>query len=412
MLTKGIIMQDHFNAQICSTFALDVYQDIQTETLPQHWAYHSETTDEHQNRGYFARVFISEIAPQQLAVVIANRGTDDWYDIMQDAAMWLIKKIPSQFFHAVEPFVNHTIKALQDEYPDYQIQLSFTGHSLGATLAQLAMIYFAEQPMSQVTVHPGCVFESPGCEPLVEKLKDDGHIQIIDKDFCNDIRIFNADVNVINTCISQINNVSIAYHVEYDYVPLRNGELPLKPNIFYFFDNFSVKDQHSMQKMHDFIQQSAYANQLAKMPTSHKGDWPSGVISAYKFYKQYQPTEVTNRHMSYWNGDLADHGDGYIHRCWQSQPEIQKDYDHDFKKFFVYFTEEVLKADLPECMNNAEKNLYKLANLEIGYQRQQAKDLPRHIQKPMLKHLNLLEEELQTKIKRAKVEQYSEPVSV
>lgn len=402
--TQGVNMQDYFNAQICSIFALDVYQDTQTEQVPKNWQYFSETKEDHQDRGYFGRVFISQLRHKELTVVIANRGTDDWYDIMQDATMWLINKIPSQFFHAVEPFVNDTIKELKSKYPDYHIKLSFTGHSLGATLAQLAMIYFSEQAIENVTVYPGCVFESPGCEPLAQKLVDDGHIQILNKDFCSAIRIFNADVNIINTCIAQINDVSIAYHVGYDYVPLRNGELPLKPNIFYFFDNFTVKDQHSMQKMHDFIQKHSYANQLAKMPTSHKGDWPCGMIDAYKFYKQFQPTDITNRHMSYWGGDLEDHGDGYIYRCWQSQPDMQQDYDNDFAKFFAYFTKEILNADLPECLKTAEKNLYKLADLEINFQKQQSNALSSHMKAPVLHHLELISQEIKTKIGEIKQE--------
>jgi len=251
-----------------------------------------------------------------------------------------------------------------------------------------------------VTIYPGCVFESPGCEPLAQKLVDDGKIQMIDKDLCSAIRIFNADVNVINTCIAQINDVSIAYHVGYDYVPLSNGELPLEPNLFYFFDNFTIKDQHSMQKMHDFIQQHSYANQLAKLPISHKGDWPCGVINAYKFYKQFQPTNITNRHMSYWGGDLEDHGDGYIYRCWQSQPDIQTEYENDFSKFFVYFTENILNADLPTCMHSIGENLYKLADAELQVQKQQNVNLPKVMQPPMLKHLKLISDEIHLRLNK------------
>lgn len=146
-----------------ATFSLDSYQKPEDNVvLPDGWQTF-RTSDSYglSTGGYFGIVYINNnVTPKQL--VVAHRGTSpDFPDIVNDLILAL-EQVPLQFTNNAVPFITAIKNELGTALPQYQI--TFTGHSLGAVLAELSA---AKENVKAVT------FDSPGSKPIIENMVSD-----------------------------------------------------------------------------------------------------------------------------------------------------------------------------------------------------------------------------------------------
>ncbi len=138
--------------------------------------------------GYFGAIYINDEIQQ---VVLAHRGTDSLKAILEDMRGILLNRISphkKEAFYIVEDAIN-LIKSKQG------YRLSFTGHSLGAFLAELSVFYthdhFDFPDVNAVT------FESPGSKESMELMQPNKE-PIKLEEF--DIVGYVSYPNLINTC--------------------------------------------------------------------------------------------------------------------------------------------------------------------------------------------------------------------
>jgi hypothetical protein len=149
--------------------------------------------------GYFGAIYINDEMQQ---VVLAHRGTDSLGAILEDMRGILLNRISPQkeeAFYFVEDAIN-LVRGKQG------YRLSFTGHSLGAFLAELSVFYahdhFKYQDVNAVT------FESPGSYESLEQMQS--HLKRIILEQL-DIVGYVSYPNLINTCNKHVGTL---YHIE------------------------------------------------------------------------------------------------------------------------------------------------------------------------------------------------------
>jgi hypothetical protein len=148
---------------------------------------------------YFGAIYINDEIQQ---VVLAHRGTDSLEAILEDMRGILLNRISPQKEEAFV-FVVDAINLVRSKQ-DYR--LSFTGHSLGAFLAELSVFYahdhFKYQDVNAVT------FESPGSYESLEQMQS--HLKRIILEQL-DIVGYVSYPNLINTCNKHVGTL---YHIE------------------------------------------------------------------------------------------------------------------------------------------------------------------------------------------------------
>jgi hypothetical protein len=195
--------------------------------------------------GYFGVIYINDETQQ---VVLAHRGTDSLGAILEDMKGIYFNKTSPQKEEAFN-FVADAINLVRDKQG---YRLSFTGHSLGAFLAELSVFYvhnhFHFPDVNAVT------FESPGSKESLKKMQSNLKPIILEQ---LDIVGYVSYPNLINTCNKHVGTL---YYI--------------KPNLgeYGWVHGWYTKNAHSL----DGIIQ-LFKGEINKMPLRYcMSDWPLG----------------------------------------------------------------------------------------------------------------------------------------
>lgn len=292
-MTKGRVTVKEYAA-----FAYDAYFESRQPTqpkLPANWKLFEPCPESLKLYGYFGSSYIRVgMEEKTIDLVIAHRGTDNVYGVIEDIRLWFTTRAPQQFQYAVQPFVKYVIDAMGKQYPsdEYQVNWFVTGHSLGATLAELTI---ADNEMINMS---GLSFESPGSIPLIEQMQKNGslhksalaYVRSIDKSG-NQIAVsINARPDGINTFQATPNLPVGPVPVPNIYPPNLLNVLPIVPGYLDYI-SYSFCVEHPMKNILEWIN----ANDISSLPAMVK-PWPMGFLAGYQWYKSY----VENK--DYWEG--------------------------------------------------------------------------------------------------------------
>jgi hypothetical protein len=195
--------------------------------------------------GYFGAIYINDEIQQ---VVLAHRGTDSLKAILEDMRGILLNRMSP---HKEEAFifVANAINLVRDKK---SYRLSFTGHSLGAFLAELSVFYahdhFNFRDVNAVT------FESPGSKESLEQMQS--NLKRISLEQL-DIVGYVSYPNLINTCNKHVGTL---YHI--------------KPNLgdHGWVPGWYTKKAHSIVGIIEL-----FKGEVNNMPLRHcMSDWPLG----------------------------------------------------------------------------------------------------------------------------------------
>lgn len=342
-MTRGRVTVKEYAA-----FAYDAYfeslQPTQPE-LPTDWKLFEPCPESFKLYGYFGSSYIKvSLEDKTIDLVIAHRGTDNFYGVIEDIRLWLSSSAPQQFQYAVKPFVKHVIDTINKQYsPDeYQVNWFVTGHSLGATLAELTI---ADNEMISMS---GLSFESPGSVPLIEHMQKNGslpesalaYVRSIDKSGNLVAVSINARPDGINTFQLTPNQPVGPVPVPNIYPPNLLNVLPIMPGYLDYI-SYSFCVEHPMKNILEWIN----SNDISKLPATVK-PWPKGFFAGYQWYKSY----VENQ--DYW--------DGYVHELWDKNGRlstlIQTAFSYSFETFKGYYIDYFLyqTCESTEQQNKAE----------------------------------------------------------
>ncbi|WP_261368573.1 tetratricopeptide repeat protein [Wolbachia pipientis] len=196
-------------------------QELPDKKLPEGWKLLTNAYNQGATNHYFGAAYWN---PDQQQIVIAHRGTDP----SSTGALWtdirgiLQNNYVPQMNSAVT-FANK-IKTVLDEFnkkPNINLQLSFTGHSLGGWLAQITTFttkYFSDESSffvksEKVGYHAHTVaFDSPGSKDMLSKIKSDFDLRHYKDD--NSLSLSYLDItsylsapNLVNTCCLHLGTI-------------------------------------------------------------------------------------------------------------------------------------------------------------------------------------------------------------
>lgn len=300
-----------------SALALDVYRDKDRPPIPSYLTWLCDCPPELQSKDYFGAAYYAN-SGDYVHIYIAHRGTILSFENLIDDLLIALGKAPRTFESNAKPFIEYVKKQVSSKLPQKKISvINHTGHSLGAILAEL----FVALGSDSYSVS-GRTFESPGSKPIIKDLMNQGKLP---RDALartqSLVTIYNADVNVINSCNEQATDLR-AYlcSVGYDFSSIQSI-FPV--SIAYYLTKFTP-DQHSMLKMYRFMQ-----------GTVHWETFPQDVAGlgyGYSFYKKYQDY----RHRYYWDAALKIY--------WDTNLDIQKQYHGDYGAYRSF----MLKTYFPD----------------------------------------------------------------
>jgi hypothetical protein len=135
-----------------------------------------------------------------------ERGIEDFLADLASDFQILSGEVPAQLTDGALPFARGALA--QHYHPSYKIY--FTGHSLGAVLAELSKVYFDANGYALNS--QAVTFDSPGSMPILAHLGYEGNTPL------PGITIYNGAPNVINTCNKQAGLVHQLYKDKVDLV--------------------------------------------------------------------------------------------------------------------------------------------------------------------------------------------------
>ncbi len=283
------------SAEAAVSFARDVYRELLRPSLPDGWDIFLDCPSSLQNDGYFGAAYIQEWKNTSY-VYIAHRGTSNIPDAIEDFEMWALSITPKQFYTGAVPFIQLVFERLNEKYAgsDQRIRILFTGHSLGATLAELSIlkyIHYFDDPSSNTYdenryIDEVYIFENPGSEPLALNMLNSGETtQANMEDAANKISIYNSEVDLINTCMRSLSAMfpssakrTLTFAAGYKYSSLSPPKepLPFVPDAKYFLWNYTIRDQHKIDYVYQWVFIKGYIGSYCKV-----GNWPVGIDNGY-----------------------------------------------------------------------------------------------------------------------------------
>lgn len=153
----------------------DPGNDKWSDLLGKGWDIHKSVNDE--STGYFGRVYINESTKQ---IVVAHRGTKSFKSVLEDVFSIFLGGSGSQRKQVYQIILEALQFLFKEENHEYH-HLSFTGHSLGAFLADVSVLmakriirHEDEFKEHMKAIHFSAVtFESPGCERAWKQMQPD-----------------------------------------------------------------------------------------------------------------------------------------------------------------------------------------------------------------------------------------------
>lgn len=250
-------------------FSLDVYQDRNDHVvLPSNWAPLLKSPENLNTEGYFGIAYINRNTKE---IVIAHRGTNDLYDIFKDDGSLFLQWAPPQFLNSARPFIQLVKDNLSEHSNIYGFgyTFSFTGHSLGASLAEISA---AQENVPAVT------FDSPGTVPIINTLMSDGQLpaDALSKAHAN-TKTYLANPNLVNTLHPHLGTFYRVY-------PPYNMAIPGDPTSAISYSlYYTILNQHKMGGLLAQFNQNTGLPQVWSQPTS----WPVGTLVSTSGYNNY-----------------------------------------------------------------------------------------------------------------------------
>lgn len=174
---------------VYAVFSELAYKGENPPPMPKGWSLLMYSPGIINTQGYFGAAFINTSLKE---VVIAHRGTVPGWNFYQDFLIWL-EKVPTQFINSADPFTGLVKEKLSQEFPSdwKEFNYVYTGHSLGATLAELS---------AARELKPGITFESPGSLAMIQSFIKKGVISSEALDFLQKKLVtYNTSPNAIDT---------------------------------------------------------------------------------------------------------------------------------------------------------------------------------------------------------------------
>lgn len=374
-------MPDNLQETLYATISLHVYRKQgATPSLPPNWQF-EDCPSALQKDGYFGAAYYNiNQDTKEIQVILAQRGTDNLAGTIDDFTMWLINKVPRQFNEGALPFLHTTLSNLNEKFSSqdgWKITFSNTGHSLGATLAELITAYIGSQT-DLSTQYPNldlvngnittCMnFDSPGSGELLDRLMNKSHadktlhqlgsdhhtLKILDllhkkgvinqagyDTLVNNLQTICTDIDAINTCLTHVNQINklTSLLVGYQWLPDRAGKLPMAlkdvKGTLYWANEFSFGNQHPMQHIYDAI------NERKLQVPCNPNLWPSRTVTGFQAFLNFElPFGLPHFHRIWW--------EGYMALLWFQNPTLHQQYTNPMNEpDFLLFRSNYITSNL------------------------------------------------------------------
>lgn len=229
---------------------------------------------ENKESGYFGAIYINDETKQ---IVLAHRGTDSFKAFLEDIwGIYLNKNTPQKIEAFV--FVGKAIELANAK----NYHLSFTGHSLGAFLAELSVFYAKREIFLDVNA---VTFESPGSKDCMEKMQP--NLGCIDLEKL-DIITYLSTPNLVNTLYKHVGTV---YHIKSDseISGLKGAIVRLTSNILRlvrrpYAERIKTLGKHSIKEIIPLLEGSNISKRHCM------SDWPLGPQA--EIYLKYTYAEL------------------------------------------------------------------------------------------------------------------------
>ncbi|MBN2689862.1 MAG: hypothetical protein JXR42_04630 [Gammaproteobacteria bacterium] len=325
-------------ASVFSRIAYDAWQHPSVP-LPTGWSYYVKPSSDVLKQGYYAESFINKKDPSHIIIEVAQRGSSNAFDDINDFEI-MLGLVPYQYNYALKYDIA-VRKYAENEYPSASIEYRYTGHSLGAALAELIV---AKEYSHNLTDEHSVVFETPGVKPIIQKMIIKG---LLNNNAYNNVSMAITHVfdraDAINTCNEQIKTnrtyVFTDSHEVFSSIPTSTLG---SPGVIYYFKNYSLH-QHRLMTMYNYIHSHSQYS-----PTTNFDNWPVGFAAAYKYYLNY------SAYKDYWQL--------YMAYAWVHDTSLQKkygDYENYRKSFIEKLDQEHGELNLQNDGNSQQETLNK-----------------------------------------------------
>lgn len=292
------------------------YPGQNTNDIPEGFAVLDECPEEFQWWGYFGKSYFKiNKETKTIDFIIAHRGTDNNFGIVEDAKLWLAEVLPAQYAEGAKPFMQQTIKKMQDivarenDLAGFTINYQVTGHSLGAALGELTMIDSAQGNILDEKGQPikmtGFLVENPGVpyeteQKILDANQSKGEVvpeEEIGNYICENTVLLNNRPDAINTLFPTPSNYQYRLDIDNREYPRFLGiPLPLLPSLFYYAYPYSFNVVHPDANIVTYLKANG-SDSLKNL-----GPWPYGLMRGFHQWENY------GLNTKYW--------DGYLKQLW------------------------------------------------------------------------------------------------
>lgn len=307
-----------------AAFALLVYHDKPQPSVPVGFTLLCQCPLSLQNKNYYGEAYYRldyatghHVQPYGVTVVIVHRGSIlSLYNIVDDFLI-AFQKTPDSFLMSSKLFTDYVSSMVYEKFPHAvgfsAHQFFHVGHSLGAIHAELNYVYQREKLLDHVHA---IVFESPGSKEIMERLMFKGKLADSALWWAEEIKIINADINVINSFNQQ---VSMVARISPGYNFINIPKVDLSPVDLKYFATLFTLDQHSMEKIYNYFMHGGHILNMES--------YPVGIMSAFRYYKNYYPV-FNKAHRDYW--------DQVLQVYWDRHHEIHAKYNNSESNYREY----------------------------------------------------------------------------
>lgn len=259
-----------------------VYTDPSKQIIPEGWVLLLSSEHDVFNRDFLSCVYVNTNLHQ---VIIAIRGTvptKSW-NLWEDFLIAL-NLVPTVYEYDAKPFLDLAVKTINFIPNIKEYSITITGHSLGATLAEIASANYAIKAVT---------FESPGSELIVSVMVSKG---LLPEDSLiylkNNLIIFNSAPNAIDSINSHLCKSLIRLYPELDF-----NTASCIPNVINFFVDFTLQ-QHSIKPILDQFNPQTEEPLVYSIYETSK--WPVGLSQSEARWKNY------NLNPYYWDNAIVE----------------------------------------------------------------------------------------------------------